>query len=145
MAAVQTVIGEIMDLMGALSGVKAAPDYPPEDMNSFPFIVAYEGPGMWMWGTAGGTYGEKKALLSIIVELHVARQNLPNDAQRASYYSDAIPNAIMKGIRTDFLNNSIDAIQQIDTTGLIALKWGETDTLGYRFTIQGIKIRSDIA
>lgn len=147
MALIQDAINEIMDLVGALSGMKAAPDYPPEDASVFPFAIAYEGAGSWEFGAAGGNYGEKKALLSVVVEVHVARVDLPRDAQKAVFYSDAVPNAIMKGVRNNLLNNTIDAMGNIETSGLIAMAYGskEINTLGYRFICKNIKIRSDIA
>jgi hypothetical protein len=147
MSSAQNVIAEVMQIIGRLSGIKGAPDFPPEDSAKFPFAIAYEGPGTYEWGTAGGDYGEMKAMLSVIVELHVARIDLPKDVQKASYYSDAIPNAIMKGIRTDRLNGTMDANSAISTSGLIGMAFGsrELNTLGFRFTIEDIKIRKDIA
>jgi len=146
MAQIQDAINEIMDLVGALSGIKAAPDYPHEDASVFPFAIAYEGAGSWEFGAAGGSYGEKKALLSIVIELHVARVDLPRDAQKAVFYSDAIPNAIMKGVRNNMLNSKIDTMGSIETSGLIGMSYGSKDinTLGYRCGSRNIQIRSDI-
>jgi len=143
---IQDVINEVMDAVGALSGMKSAPDYPPEDASAFPFAFAYEGPGVWEFGTAGGDYGAKKALLSIVVELHVARKELASDVRKAVFYSDVVPNAIMKAVRGDFMGGTIDTIENIDTSGLIPMAYGskEANTIGYRFTVNGIKMRSDI-
>lgn len=147
MSTAQNVINEIMRIIGGLSGIKGAPDFPPEDAANFPFAIAYEGPGSYEWGTAGGNYGEMRAMLSVIVELHVARIDLPKDIQKASFYSDAIPNAIMKGVRSNQLNNKLDAISGISTSGLIGMAFGsrELNTLGFRFTVEDIKVRKDIA
>jgi hypothetical protein len=146
MALAQDVINEIQKQVGSVSGIKAAPNYPPEDMSAFPFAVAYEGPGSWEWYTSGGTYGSKKGLLTVIVEVHLARIDLPADAEKAAFYSDAIPNVILKGVRSDRLNSTITAMGKIESSGLIAMSWGseQKNTLGFRFTVTGINIKSDI-
>lgn len=147
MAIAQDVINAIQDCIGNVSGIKAAPDYPPDDMSVFPFAAAFEGPGSWQWYTSDDTYGSKKGLLSIIVEIHLARIDLPNDARNAAYFSDAIPNAIMKGVRLDRLGGKVVSVGKIDSSGLIPMSWGsaEKNTIGYRFIVNEVNVKSDIA
>jgi len=146
MSNAQDIINAIQDCIGTVSGIKAAPDYPPEDMSVFPFSAAFEGSGTWEWYTSDDTYGSMRGLLSIIVEVHLARIDLPKDAMKAAFYSDAIPNAIMKGVRLNRLNGTVSAIGKIDSSGLIPMSWGSEakNTIGYRFVVSGINIKSDI-
>lgn len=146
MAAIQDVIGAIQDCIGQVSGIKAAPDYPPDDISIFPFSAAFEGEGNWSWYTSGSTYGSKKGLLSVVVEIHLALISLPITAQQAAYYSEAIPNAILKGVRSDRLADTVISVERIDTSGLIPMAWGskEVNTLGYHFVVRGINVKNDI-
>lgn len=146
MANAQDVINAIQDCIGAVSGIKAAPDYPPEDMSEFPFVAAFEGSGSWEWYTSDEIYGSKKGLLTVIVEVHLARIDLPNDARKAAFYSDAIPNAILKGVHYNRLASTVSAVGRIESSGLIPMSWGskEKNTIGYRFVVSGINVKSDI-
>jgi len=146
MAIAQDVINAIQDCIGNVSGIKAAPDYPPEDMSVFPFSAAFEGGGTWEWYTSDETYGSKRALLTVIVEIHLARIDLPNDAMKAAYFSESIPNAILKGVRLNRLGGTVSAVGKIDSSGLIPMSWGSEakNTIGYRFIVSGINIKSDI-
>ena len=146
MAAAQDVIGAIQDCIGAVSGIKAAPDYPPGDMDTFPFSAAFEGSGVWAWYTSGSSYGSKKGLLTVVVEIHLALISLPTTAQAAAYYSEAIPNAILKGVRSDRLSGTVVSVGSIESSGLIPMAWGSKDvnTLGYRFVVRDINVKNDI-
>ena len=140
----QAVIMAIQDKIGVLSGIKAAPDYLPENEQPFPFVIAYEGPGLWKFGVQG----EKQSLLTIKIELHVARKDLPRDVAQAVFYSDTIPNAIMDGMLDDQLGGTVETIGDIETSGLVFLKYytaqGEGEHIGYIFTVRDVKIRSNI-
>lgn len=145
MAHIQTVIEDIQDKIGLLPGIKSAPDYVPDNEKPFPFVIAYEGPGYWKFGTTG----EKQGMLTVKVELHVARKDMPRDVAQAVFYSDQIPNAIMSAVKDVMLSEgTIDGCGEIETTGLVFMQYyapsGIGDHIGYIFTVKDIKIRSNI-
>jgi len=149
---IQTAINQIQDAMGALSGIKAAPDYVPDAAKDFPFVIAYEGPGFWSVNAVGvdgtGNYGEKKWLGDIIIELHVARKDMTRDTQQIAYYSDRIPNAILREFISDQLGNSGDGIARIESSGLVFLQYYTTQGIGEHigiiYRVKEYKIRSNI-
>jgi hypothetical protein len=65
-------IAGIQDLVLTISGIKAAPDNPPESINQFPFAVTY--PGEVTADPEAGWYDGK---FTIVTEIHWTRQNLP--------------------------------------------------------------------
>lgn len=130
----QDVINDIQDSIGAISGIKNAPDYPPENINEYPFVVAYMGTGTIDFDAPPST----KGLHSIIVELHVARKDLPNDISIASPFVDSIPAAIMADVT---LGGTVQLFENI-TYEFAVMRWDAVDTIGFRFTVNGVSQRS---
>jgi hypothetical protein len=125
MPAIQAVVEQIQDAMGALEGMKSAPDSPPESIDAFPFAVSYEGPGSWDY-YAGG----KRWLGQIYTELHVARKDLPRDIQQIAFYSDKVPGAIISEFVSDQLGMTADALIRIESSGLVVLQYQTTSGVG---------------
>lgn len=135
----QDAIYEIQASMRQVSGVKNAPNEPPENTANFPFVAAFPGNGT-IYAEA---HGQKRSLHNIDIELHVKRKDLPIDVRTATPFIDDIAGQIL----SDFQNSNYSAI---DAMGIISyeftpLSWGGTDTLGYRITVQDVKIRGTIA
>ena len=139
MATLQQVIDDIQDATGALTGIRAAPDEPTDNAAAYPFVVAFAGTGRYELGSS-----EMRGLHSVIVQLHVSHTNLPTDVATAMAYAKAIPNAIFSAFITDQLNETAQAIGDISYT-FGSMKYGEVDTLGFQFTVEGIKTRDAIS
>lgn len=136
MATLPDAIARIQVLVRALGGIRGAPNEPPEKLNRFPFAVAFAGRGTWAGGSPAG---EKRGLHTIIVELHVARKDLPRDVAAAMGYTESIPNTILND---PTLNGNVDAVNEIRYT-FGPLGWGTAETLGFQFEID-VKQRSAI-
>jgi len=132
----QSVINAIQDACLAVSGIKGAPDYAPEAINVFPFVTTYPGEGTLQFGTVD----EMKALHDVIVEVHVARKDLPFDIQAVSGYVDSIPAALLSD---PTLAGTCDTFQSIRYQFSV-LGWGTQQTIGYRFRVLGVKIRTTL-
>ncbi len=139
MATLQSAIDEIQAQIRTLSGIRAAPDEPPDQISAYPFVVAYASSGEWRFQTPETKVG----LHDIVVELHVARKDLPRDVQNAMSYSDSIPNAIMLALK-DGTFSAIETFERI-TYEFVSLGWGGVDTIGFRFTVVGVKLSSTIS
>ena len=129
------VIEKIAACVGGISGIRAAPTYPDEQINVFPFAVVYPESGE---ASFGGPAGLRLNLDAVVVELHVARKDLPRDIENALPYVDSIPNEIMDELLDTKLTATVDTFESITWT-FGALNWGAQETLGFRFTINGIK------
>ena len=136
----QAAILAVVDIVGAISGIQEAPDYPPENISVFPFAVAYPGDGEHIVGTLVNSTGERKFLGQIVVEVHVARADLPSAVQSSIGFGDSVPNALLKN---PTLNGTVSTFQSITQT-FGELDWDEVKTLGYRFIINGVKIQTTI-
>lgn len=142
MATLQQVIDEIQADLGALTGIRGAPDEAPEQINKFPFIVCYPLSGEWHSDIPGAKIG----LHTIAIALHVARKDMPRDIQKAMAYAESIPNALLKVVATqsgDRFNNKIETFDRITYT-FGSIGYGGTDTIGFVFQIQGVKMQSNI-
>jgi len=132
----QNVIDNVQAACRKIKGIKGAPSYAPEQINLYPFVVAYPGEGEIEFGAVG----EMKALHNVVVEVHVARKDLPTDLRRVSGFVDSIPAALMDD---PTLGGSCDTFQTIRYR-FSQLGWGGMDTIGYRFTVAGVKIRTNL-
>jgi hypothetical protein len=134
MSGLTDIIGDIQLRLKALPGMGDVPFYPQEDAAKFPHITIYPGASQWTFGPAG----DKKILYNIVVELHVSRKNLPDDAKSVYRYVEIVPNALMSSNETDTLANT--AFSGISFSGLISMGYGGSDTLGFRWTLQDVKL-----
>jgi len=139
MATLQSAIDEIQTEVRALSGIRSAPDEPPDQMGAYPFAVAYAGKGVW----SSQTPETKVGLHDIVIELHVARKDLARDVTSAMSYSDSIPNAIMLALK-DGTFSAIETFADI-AYEFVGMGWGGVDTLGFRFTVRAVKMSSAIS
>lgn len=141
MATLQEAIDQIQDIVGAISGIKSAPHEPPEKLSAYPFAVAYLGTGEFRAGPGRGAYtGEH----SIILELHVARKNLAYDVARAMAYAKSIPNALFDA-HADGTFTAFGAMVGPIRYEFGPLGWGGAETIGFRFTIEGVSTRDTIS
>lgn len=136
MATLQDAVGGLMTLVDAVSGIREAPDYAPESIKTFPFAVGYAKSGTFEFGVAG----EMKGLHDIVVEVHVARKNLRSALKTAMGFSDSVPAAVMAD---PTLGGNVDTFEEI-TYEFGALDYGGAQTIGFRFTVKNVKIRTDL-
>lgn len=137
---IQTAIEGVIDLVGAVTGIRYAPDEPPDSVSVYPFVTAFPGPGTHEYTAGSATY-ERLTLFTIVVQLHVARRDLERDYRELIPYADSIPNAIMSDLT---FGGTVQTFGIIETDGLVPLRWGETDTLGYEYRITDVKIRTSV-
>jgi len=136
MADLSAVIAQVATTLAGVSGIRKAPVNPEEQMNVFPFAVVYPLEGVSTFGTPG----ERLALDSIVIEVHVARKDLPRDVATSLPFADSVPAALMSDMTATQWAGTIDTYEAINWT-FTALGWGGIETLGFRFTISGIKRR----
>jgi len=150
MATQQAALLAVVAKVAAVTGIKQAPNYPTEKIGIFPYAAVYPGSGTHAGGTASGSgnyVGERLSLYDIIVEIHIARKDLPHDLQAAYPFADSVPDALLKD---PTLSGTVDTIGEIEQM-FGALGWGGGggsdggDTIGYRFTIHDVKQKVTIA
>ena len=129
------IIAAIQDTVGAVTGIRAAPDYAPENINGiFPFSVCYPEGGTYDCGPGFGTY---KALHNIKLQIHFGRADLPKSLEASIPYGDAVAKALLADPTIDASCDTFDQVQY--TFGPLA--WGEPviQTIGWDFTLTNVK------
>lgn len=130
MATLAGLLGDIQAAVKAISGVKYAPAYPPENASDFPFVVVY--PDVFeAWVNTPEDY---RMLYDVRVELHIARKDLPSDVATLLPYAEAGPKAIIGA-----LVDGAYAFERLDGS-FGALAWQEQTTIGYVWIIRRVKI-----
>ena len=70
----ETALTNIQTMIQTIAAeIKAAPVGPPESMNQYPFSLVY----IKHFETLGGTYHWDECIDTIVIEIHLTRQNLP--------------------------------------------------------------------
>lgn len=144
MATLEEVCTQVATYLSTLSGIRAAPAKPPEKLDPLPMAVTYAREGVWEFGAAG----VKRGLHVIVVDIHVARKDLPKDVDAAMNFSDSVPNLLMLKNQNDRTasggwNGTISTFERI-TYFFGPMKWADLDTLGFRFRVEGVKVESAI-
>jgi len=132
-------IAQALTYIRSLSGIRLAPAFPPEQASDFPFVTGYPGDGEHIETPAGLRTG----LHNVIIELHVARKDLPFDYALAIPFVDSIPNLLFSNLTSKWAG-------KISTFDRISYRWGEMEwatqkTLGIQFIVQGVKIQSAVS
>jgi hypothetical protein len=129
-------IAAIQDTVGAVTGIRVAPDYAPDNLSIFPASVVYPRTGTIDSGPAGNM----KALHNFVIEIHVDRMNLQKDLARVIPFGDSIPEALLDDPTID---GTISTFGVIDYT-FGPMTWGDIPTIGWRFVVNACKLQTDI-
>ena len=121
-------IADIQATVGALTGIREAPDYPTDQTSVFPTSFCFAGSGEWKQQPAGSRTG----LHTITLQIHWDRKDLPRDVTKALGFCETIPNAIMKDYR---LGGTVDTVVDPITYTFGVLEWGGIQTIGWSFNI----------
>lgn len=133
---IQTAIAHIQGLAEGLTGIRQAPDFPPEQMNVFPFAVCYPAAGQFQ----AGPMGLMKGLHNLVVEIHVARKDLPRDVETALPFGELLAAAVLDDPTLGGTVDTVRADEGISYT-FGALAWGGQETVGWRVIIP-VKIQT---
>lgn len=138
MATLQDAIDEIQAEVRDVAGMRAAPDEPPDSMNHFPFAVCYAHTGSYRIGPPDTMHG----IHELYLEVHVARKDLERDIAAAMPFAKSVPDAIFSAYAAGSLT-AVEVIQRI-AYEFGPMTWGGVLTLGFRFTIEGVKTQDGI-
>jgi len=137
MATVREIIAKIQ-AHAITAGANEAPTDPPESNAGFPFSVCYIASG-----TIGAeAQGQRRDLLSLNLDYHLARQNLPTAIEQSLAFYESFPDLL---INDPMLGGTASALN-MGREGNIGVQYGGMEyagvkTIGFRFSIP-VKIRS---
>lgn len=136
--ALSDAIGEIQELIGALTGIRTAPDTPDESV-VFPAALTYLARGTFQNGPPEVMTG----LHDIAIEIHVARGgSLARAVAECMPYAESVPDALWGALRDG-------TITELQTWGSIdyvfgPAVWGGVPTVAFTFTMRGAKTQEAI-
>lgn len=138
-AEIGTIIAAIQDVVGAISGIQAAPDTPTESINQFPFAVCYPATGTWSPVSAGWM----KGLHTIVLEVHISRADLSTGVAQALPYLLKVANALLED--TTF-SGTVQTFKELRYT-FGRLVWGGTGEahIGWKIEIVDVKVEPAFA
>lgn len=128
MATIAGAAEKVQDILGALTGIVAAPHEPPEGIFQTPFLVSYPKSGRST--PQGGAWAINES--TIIAALYVARVYLPSDYAVAVPYIDTILNALNKDTT---LQGAVTTFTDPVTWDLHTEVWAEAKYLVIQFSI----------
>ncbi len=139
---VQAALRQLQLYMATLAGIKAAPEYPPEQLDPFPIAVAYVQDGVVLPGEPAGA---KTGLYTLMVEVHVARAgDLPKAAEALAGFADSVPDLLIDKLWNDNKwAGTINTFEQIRVT-FGPSKWAGIDTLSYKFAVEATKLQAPV-
>ena len=134
MTTIDDVVGIFAGVGQAISTIKSAPDYPPNQAGAFPFWVVYPG----NFTSTQGPQGSMTTLWDIVCQLHVGdKAALSSEVEFLLDYPETIMEALFEACNTNLL-------AQGEIQGTFGpLKWGDIDTIGFTWTIKQVKIVTD--
>lgn len=122
-------------LEAGLTGLASTPELPPEQAPDFPMLVLYPG-GL---RSKGNTPEDHLDLWGVVVEIHVARKDLPVDLETVLTFPDDTLALIYAILKEEGLAHG-----EITGDPWGAMAWGDVQTVGFRFKVADIKlVRAD--
>ena len=131
-------LADFRSTVGAVSGMRAAPDGIPDVINVFPFFVAWPGGGEIIKQDSTTVL----ELWSLTGQLHIARRDLRTAAAQADTLLELIKDALFADVT---LGATCEHFGSMSISPLQPMSWGDpqVETIGYEITLNGVKVRSD--
>ena len=133
---------QLTKIVSEITGIRSAPDSPPERASAFPFLICYIRSGSFQPDNAyTATDTAILGLHTFACALHVARRDLPRAYELSLPYAELIKNALFKQANLNW-NGTIETYTDPITFEFGNMEYGGVETLGYLFAIP-VKIQND--
>lgn len=133
MTTILQVVQAVQDQMLAVTGIKNAPDYVPENAGAYPLVITYPERGTVL---AGSPAGVKRGLHNIVIEVHVKAADLGSALRVLMPLFDNITDKLCKDTTLGGVVSTFGGIEY--TLGALGL--GGVNTVGWRFTLLDVKV-----
>jgi len=127
MATIVDVAEQIQTYAGSLSGIRAAPKEPPDQMNVYPFAVC----GFRRGTVTIAPAGTMKLLGTFVCQIHVARKDLPRDYRVAMPFGDTF---LAKILQNPTMGGKVSTVIEVRPR-FVEMTYGGIETLGWDFEI----------
>lgn len=131
-ATIGDVVARIVTVVKAVSGIRTAPDYPPDQIAAFPAVLVYPSTGT----INTGDFGIADGLHDVAVEIRMPDKDLPHAMEVLIPFLTSIPVALTAD---PWMNQQCEAFPRI-TYSLFYSTYDTTQTVGFRFIVEKIRI-----
>ena len=138
MSKLDTTIKEIQAKMRGLAGIRQAPNYPDDKIGQWPAVVCLPVSGVHR----GNTLDDVRALHDILIQFHYPRKNLAEAVEKSVYFAESIPNELFSMIVDGDFTYAVTFTEI--TYRFVGSDWANEETCGFEFTINGLKIRTNV-
>jgi hypothetical protein len=114
---------------GELQGMRSAAKRPPDKITDYPFATAFPGTGTI---GIGNPQGSRRDVHTIILEIHVARKDLPSDIDRVLPFVDLVGDKLQSD---PTLGGTVTTIVGDISYTFGPLGWFGQETIGWQFQI----------
>lgn len=114
-------------LANNITGLRYAPDYPPENASAFPFMVIAPESGSFEIGQNDATANHVMR-----IQIHVARKDLGRDIETVLPYGDLIKDTIGRNLQ---LGGTIDGLVGEVSYTFGAIGYAGVETVGFDFSV----------
>lgn len=123
-----------IDILGALSGVRKAPDNPPDSLNHFPFAVCWVRDYVYSKERLGNLFSNGNHTL--VAQIHIARKDLSRDLATLEVYPDLVRTALQNN---PTLTGTVNVITSFESS-ILPGQWDTQQTLMVEFRV-GINVK----
>jgi hypothetical protein len=92
MADIKTAIINLQDDLRTIAGMRDAPYEPPDNIQHYPFCVVYPSGAT---GTIGAPAGQYRIVYELIIEVHVARKDMPRDYSKTAQHLENVMSKLL--------------------------------------------------
>ncbi len=141
---IQQVLQSVRTTLGQMPvGARVYADV-PDSINEFPAIIVWAGDRIARLGSSSGARGKPMLWLNldVMIDLHVARKDLPHDLDTAYRVADLMPNVLLTKFSQDRFDGTVVNLTDPRVTGhtsanpyearFTSFQWGNQITIGYQ-------------
>lgn len=132
---IELVCTAVVNILKTITALKQVPIDPPDTVNVDTFAVVYAGSGT----ITNGVVGTKKSLHNIVVDVLTKRTDLARDMARVKPFVDTVKTALLADPTITGTAQTFDSISY----ELINTDYASVPVIGYKFTMNNVKILAD--
>jgi len=134
MATLKTAIINLQDTLRTITGMRDAPYEPPDNIQFYPFCVSYPSSAT---ATIGAPAGQYRIVYEIVIEIHVARKDMPRDYTQTAQHLEAVMSKLLADPSLGGEGTIVTEFGDTITAAWGVMQWGETqpETIGWQIRI----------
>lgn len=135
MATIDTIVQAIVDIVGDVSGIRKAHDYPRDSINQNLQAVTYPTNIRWSWEE---TFGKRLVVFDVVIDLTCTTPDLHRAVEALVPFCDSIPDALFAD---EFLDGNVNEWEGITAS---IFQREDNGQLMLRTTVTNVFVEADV-